>query len=355
MNARTHLTRQSDANTSRERKRPVRHPRSGRPPCQPLSARAQATIDAAPRGFTLVEMIVVISIIMIILGLVLPAVSSLWQGRKKADAINTIQGLLMTTRAAALKTDGVQSGFFAFVDTKGVQRFVSIAQEPTMLGESAWQNIFVVTEGVDRALPPPLRVVPRYVVDDPSDPNHPGREPYEMFSDEELANNDFRTLPTSGIVNQAQRHRNFFTMIYSTDGQLIVNRDVLILDLDEDKDGVGDRTGLTVDLDPKTADPPATVEFYVRDAATVDEKKPLDPSDSTATVPFLVVDPKDDTVALNFPSVDGPLVYDDSLFTEMPDFTSKRDMLLQTGQPLYVSRWTGTVIRGPIGENESVP
>jgi hypothetical protein len=56
-------------------------------------------------------------------------------------------------------------------------------------------------------------------------------------------------------------------------------------------------------------------------------------------------------VALNFPSVDGLLLYDDSVFNEFTDEEEKREFLLSTGAPLYVNRMTGSLIRGPAGEN----
>ena len=74
--------------------------------------------------------------------------------------------------------------------------------------------------------------------------------------------------------------------------------------------------------------------------------------DAGCNKPFLwlIVDPDDDKVALNFASVDGLLVYDDSLLAGIPA-TEQRTVLLRTAQPLYVSRWTGVVIRGPVGED----
>ena len=55
-------------------------------------------------------------------------------------------------------------------------------------------------------------------------------------------------------------------------------------------------------------------------------------------------------VAISFPSVDGLLVYDDSLFNEFDVDRDKRDFLLRTSQPMYVNRLTGSVVRGPVGE-----
>jgi hypothetical protein len=63
-----------------------------------------------------------------------------------------------------------------------------------------------------------------------------------------------------------------------------------------------------------------------------------------------------DGTALNFPSVDGLLVYDESLFAGAGDAKDKRKFLIESGLPFYVHRFTGVVIRGPVGETvASVP
>ena len=88
-------------------------------------------------AFTLVEMIVVVAIILVILGIALPALTTLWDERKVSEAQNTIQGLLMTTRAKALQAvSGVDSGIFFFIDAEGVQRIVSI--ERANPGDLVW-------------------------------------------------------------------------------------------------------------------------------------------------------------------------------------------------------------------------
>ena len=62
--------------------------------------------------------------------------------------------------------------------------------------------------------------------------------------------------------------------------------------------------------------------------------------------------PPEKTVALNFPSVDGLLVYDDQLFSEL-DLSGKQPFLLRVGRPIYVSRMVGAIIRGSIGESQT--
>ena len=49
------------------------------------------------------------------------------------------------------------------------------------------------------------------------------------------------------------------------------------------------------------------------------------------------------------------MVYDDSLYRDfgsgLEAAADKRAFLLDTAQPFYVNRFTGAVIRGPIGES----
>jgi len=297
-------------------------------------------------------MIVVVAIVLVILGLILPAASTLWNERKTAQAVNAVQGLLMTSRAKAMEADGVESGFLAFVDEEGAHHCVSITQASPSKEELANLNplecaklrrayaiVFEITDDRDQVLPKPMRVVPQYVVDVPttadSDP--------DTFSGLELANNDFQIPPDD--VDEVQRHRNFFTMVFSTDGHLLVNCDVLIQDEDQNGDGIGDRTGLRVGPGPPHNSATTTQYYTISGDATN-----IDPEPNPKEIPFLVTD--EDDVAINFPSVDGLMVYDDSLFNEVTT-PEKRSFLLRVGQPLYVSRWTGTVIRGPVGESEA--
>ena len=293
------------------------------------------------RGFTLIEMIVVVTIVLILIGLVLPAATTMWEERKLADAETIIQGMLMTARARALRASGGESGLFFFVDERGTQRIVSIEQDAAHAGDVAWENVFRVTPDRSYALPAPIRVVPRYVVDQ-SGAN------VVVFSDEELAHDDFLEIPLNS--DQAQRHRNFFTMIFSGHGQLLVRRDVLIRDDDENRDTLrrGDITGLFVGDGP--VDGPVVDHFYAQD----NNPEVIDPSGVPPhKFSFLVNDSANSKeVAINFPSVDGLLVYNDALFSSLSLETEARDYLLETARPWYINRHTGAVIRGPVGENQ---
>jgi len=303
-------------------------------------------------GFTLIEMLVVVAIVLIALTIVLPSATALWNQRKVADAENVIQGLLMTARAGSLQAGGADSGLLFFLDEDGTQEVVSIeadvegrlecAQSPACL--AAWEKVFRVTERRRQRIPAPMRAVPRYAVDEDMG------VPNEYFSAAELANDSFAT-PIMG-VNQAQRHRNYFTMIYSGDGRLLVRRDVLIRDDDlddvaENGRGIGDRTGLRVGEGPPNVS--NVKQYYAQD----DKIKDIGPAGSDLAVPFLVsYNETGKLAAVNFPSVDALIVYDDSIFLGLGPAEEKREYLVREGLPFYVNRLTGAVVKGPRGETE---
>lgn len=297
---------------------------------------------AKRQAFTLVEMLVVIVIIVVIVSLTLPGLTSMWDQRKLADAETTIEGLLMSARARALGAERTETGVFFYVDGEGVQRMALLERDDP--GDVVKQDVFRVSAERDYRLLPPIRAVPRYVVRAESQ-----TEPYNGFSLTELANNDFLT-PTPGGQG-AQRHRNYFSIIYAADGQLRHRRDVLILDDDENDDGRGDITGLKVGESPGM---PEVTQYRTLD----DKTESIDPvGNGNNPVEDLVTDSSG--VAVNFPSVDGLLIYDDALFNDLgssPEVNMlKRDFLLREGVPFYINRWTGVVVRGPVGEGQQLP
>jgi len=297
------------------------------------------------RAFTLVEMVIVVAVILLVLGIVLPAASTLWKQRRISEAQNTISGTLMTARAKAMENDFGDSGLLFYLDDAGIQRIAAINQDAKKAANpdtrEPWANVFNVLPERTYAMPVPMRVAPRYAVEDQT--TNPNAKAHELFSEAELDNTDFTTPPPG--ADQAQRHRNFFTMIYSSDGQLRVRRDVLIRDADADADDNpgGDVTGLGVG---GAGTPPAPVSKYY-DQANV--ALTIDPN-GLQTVDSLVTDAGNLDVAINFPSVDGLLVYDESLFAAAGTPEQKRRFLLDASQPFYVHRLTGAVIRGPVGE-----
>ena len=315
-------------------------------PTSPAGIVADPTRRAGHRrrgggGFTLVEMIVVIAIIVVLMALALPSVNTMWEERKLAAAKNTIQGMLQTARARAMSASGLESGMFFFLDRNGMQYIIPIELDPARSGDVAWENVFRVRYDRAYTLPPPFRVVPRYVVLEAG-------SDAEIFSVGELVNNSFATLEAA--ANNAQRHRNFFAMVFSSEGQLLVRRDVLIQDPDEDEDGYGDMTRLAVGPDPEAGGSTPAVNSYYAQNDTITPMQDDDLGVPT-TIAFLVRDADEDEAAVNFPSVDGLLVYDDSLFSGLSPPEQQRAYLLEAAQPYYVNRFTGAIIKGPRGEN----
>lgn len=329
------------------------------------------------QGFTLVEMVVVIAIVILLTGLVVPAATQIWRDRKIADAQNVITGMLMTARARAIQSGGAETGLFFFVDDQGVQRVAPITQNPNDPAESEanklirgwesdgrWSNVFTVLRGRTFTLPAPMRVVPLYAICDPQNDttelcmpkDNDDDKPYK-FSDDELVNPTLGRLPIGAgsgqNANTAQAHRNNFTLVFSPNGEMIIGRDVLIRDIDDEKEaeGVSDDakgvvTGLTVKGATAEQQSPVVSHFY--DNEPNSPKIPLQATGPTLFPTWLVVDSTD--TAFNFPSIDGLLVYDDSLFNEAGSPVEKRKYLKDFGMPFYINRITGAVVRGPVGE-----
>lgn len=306
---------------------------------------------ASCRAFTLVEMVVVVAIILIVVVLIVPAASALWEQRKVADARNTIHGLLANARIRALQADGVETGLFFYLDDAGVQRVATIEQaEPDSV---LWSAVFRITGDRDQVMPAPMRAVPRYIVEVPRNTSeHPDR-----FQDEEVQNNDFYNPPQG--ADPPQRHRNFFTLIYSGRGELLVNRDVLIIDSDADRNDIGDRTGMFVggDCQLTPANAPLPIRRYETRRNGI---QPFDPANQVTGRDDLLraCTTGNNPVAVNFPSVDGVLVYDDAAMNQLrinaptTDGKEMRAYLQKNAQPFYIGRMTGSIIVGPVGNTQ---
>jgi len=160
-----------------------------------------------------------------------------------------------------------------------------------------------------------------------------------------LNNKDvFTSPPVSG--RGTQRHCNFFAIVFGPDGRLRVGRNVLIYDPDFDRNDnpPKNRTGL---LDPEDRRP--ATRYY--DANGTPQPFPTPFGGSVPRIERLVAaNVSGGVTALNFPCVDGVLVYDSTYYWDLPDAEARRDFLREKAVPYYVSRLTGDIMRGPVGE-----
>lgn len=303
-------------------------------------------------GFTLIELVVVVGIIALLAVVTLPGVSRMMEDSRLADTHNKLRGLLKSARSRALHT--ADGGLFFYVDD-GVQWAVFIEKEPPdttpgsadelagVVPDDARIRYRVVEDSGAFSFAKPFRVMPRSVLD------RGGNPPEEyVWSTEDLVNEHYRNLTadTMGEMPGAHNHRNFFTVLFSKDGRLLMESIVLIHDPPRDEGsgvvvpGPGGVTGLIVD-----------------DAT--DRQDAFGATDSLmGTLPGMIVANGQPPAAVNFPSVDGLLVYDDSVFREFPDTPvgsepDKRRYLIDSAAPVYISPQTGAVILGPKGESEA--
>jgi prepilin-type N-terminal cleavage/methylation domain-containing protein len=286
-------------------------------------------------GFTLVELLVVIAVIGLILGLILPGVSAMWNQRLEAQAETVAAGALRSVQMQA-RHNGERGLFFYLED--GVQKIAMIQSTPAVQNASpppaqitalnVIVDCFEVVSGFDQRMPPPYRAAPRTVV-----LNGSALPATQLWEDGELNNEDYTKARGTGN----QRQRNFFSVIFGPDGRLIAGRNVLVYD---PKGLTGLATG-------------STSTYYDVDGVPQDFPPPSAGTSTPSVLSSLVLDRGG---AINFPGVDGLLVYDDSLFQELVGATAaetatlRRQWLTMNGRPYYVSRLTGSVIRGPVGE-----
>ncbi len=95
------------------------------------------------RAFTLVEMMVVITIILLVLAVALPAANSLWNNQKLSDAQNAIKGMLTTSRVAA-QQPGTGKPQRALVNDASVPRDSIVTTAAGRIHDCLGQKILVL-------------------------------------------------------------------------------------------------------------------------------------------------------------------------------------------------------------------
>lgn len=295
------------------------------------------------RAFTLIELLVVVAIILLILGIVGPGVTKMWDQRLESQAEIVVSGAIRSTQMQA-RTGG-ERGLFFYMDgdeqkIAPIRPVRKVKGQPDTIDQlNVVADVFEVTDGMIYRVPPPFRVCPRNVVDEYSLARDPS-----TWNEWELNNRDVLTPPlATGKGNQ--RHCNFFSLIFGPDGRLRVGRNVLVYDREYDPVDIPpkDRTGLLARSGAMPADryydatgtPQAFSELY---------------DGSPSQLKNLVADVPGGETALNFPCVDGVLVYDGTYYWDLPDAAARRDFLREKAIPYYVSRLTGDIVRGPVGE-----
>lgn len=364
--------------------------------CQPRASCARSKDSSfairhssfAKRGFTLIELIVVIAIISILLALVLPGAASMWSQRNEAGTINLVRGLLESARAIARRNG--TGGLFFFVDpVDNVQRIAFIEAEPPNkpdAGNWVWDQVFCkqlhandpdcITQpmAVDRfrvssdkiyTVPSPYRVAPKYAMELAGEIVTRHRESnsdYPLFQ-QRLGSDVFFK---AGGEMRAPRQRNFFTVIFNRAGQIVPDRDVLIHDSDSPidaaggtsaivTDGRGDKTRLHV-----TGVNDATMYYVQQEVMSTTsnaiDKERINPDTADdAALSHMICDI--DGVVMNFPSVDGLVVYDNSVVEGLDGAGDGEvagsvlaDELINNGRPMYITQQTGDIIMGEKGQ-----
>jgi len=278
----------------------------------------------------------------LILGIVGPAVTSMWNQRLESQAQIVVAGALQSVQMQA-RTRG-ERGLLFYLDD-GIQKIAVIESARTLLDSSNSANpqitepniladCFDVSAGMIYRVPSPYRVVPRGVLDT----NTPGNE-RNTWNDVEVNHEDvYTSLGNPAAGNQ--RHRNYFTVVFGPDGRLRVGREVLVHD-------PANRTGLFRQN--------KVTKYYDSSGTAVNFPNRVD--GKTTKPDNLVATSTSPSAAINFPAVDGVLVYDESVFKEMPlagnagpGELDRRTWAARNGQPYYINRMSGELVRGPVGE-----
>lgn len=304
---------------------------------------SRTTTSRTRPGFTLIELVVTIGVIVVLVGVTLPAVNRMYADSNRADLENSMSGLLRSARMQAINNN--DRGLFFYLDGD-VQKCVIIEAKPQEADElisarDAADRYRVIPDSI-KSFAPPFRVAPLGVLDE------------DDWQDDQLSNANLFTTEvpmTTPAGSRPNNHRNYFTILFSSDGRLQVGRNVYIEDLRTNRPTM------------PMATPGPTIGIMVGDADKYQDDTGAEADfDNTNNAPVLDLVVNEDGIALNFPSVAGALIYDDSAFAEIPPAgggtgtffdDQRRDIMINTGRPLYVVPQTGDVISGPLGENET--
>lgn len=189
------------------------------------------------RSFTLIEIVVVISIILVISGLVLPAITSMWNQTHIDNAHQIVSKLLQVAKVRSESFEHIAYGLLFYTDPKdGREVIVSItALTYPNTKDEKWAS-----------------VCDRFTIDTSTRYSYPMEgfvriAPFELleWGDIDLLNDDYRT----------GKQRNFFAIIFERGKRIRPGRYILY-DEDADVDGLGDTLGLVVgDVDGEFGGP----------------------------------------------------------------------------------------------------
>ena len=305
------------------------------PPIQPdVTPTAAGKLLASRNSFTIIELVVVLTIIALLMTVVLPGISDMWEQRKIASAHNTLIGAINLAKMTALEKR-TESGLFFALD-EDVQRIYPIesAQDPDNRAET--QYTFKAVDGKVITMPKPMRAAPLNVFER-------GTGLFGMaldvatWSPNEIANDDYRDRDTTlSYLKGPQRHRNFFTLIFSSEGELIVNRDVIVQDTWE--------ATFTSQTFPTGGAPGPKTGLIVHDTLkmplynTTDDDVPVDTE-------YAIVDSQSNPDAVNFKSVNGVVLYNEDVLKMQGDMTLQLKYMHERTRPLFVHPITGTITR----------
>ena len=125
--------------------------------------RGVAPLRKRDKGFTLVELLVVVSVIALLLVFAVPAVAPIFRGSQLSVAADEVAGLLNTGHQAALASDRtVEVRFYQYANQENAGE---ILNDPTTWKFHALQLVQMSNQGVATPLNKPLVLPARVVID----------------------------------------------------------------------------------------------------------------------------------------------------------------------------------------------